>query len=400
MLERSPPFPLIVDYFYKGHGLTAKDAEGIRIALQHRNRVRRICLLGLGRLGKVIDKVIDKEFPMLESLFIWGDWQSPVDLLPKTFKAPNLRHLVLSPFTFPNVSPLLSTTVFLVTLSIGIAGYFHPNDLLERLAHLSRLETLKIAFLSPVPNHGAQERLLYTLSITEVTIPNLSWFWFKGTSAYLEALLSGMNTPLIDGFQITLFDQINQPVPNLLQYLRTAENLTFGSARFLFYERAVSVTVYPRDGDRTSTLCIEARGGRLDQQLFFVAQLFTALSPAFSSVKALTLDYRKHILSSEASPSQWRKLLMSFHNVETLRVHNGLVGDISHSLQPEGEPSPELLPELKELQCPVTSDSGGALNAFINAREVAGRPVRLVQATAPDRPPASSAMSLSRAPRS
>ena len=287
MLKRSLPFPLIVDYFYEGRGLTAKDAEGIRFALQHHNRVRRICLLGLRRLVRLIDK----EFPMLEYLFLWDfltnweDWRRPLDLIPKTFKAPNLRHLVLSPFTFPNVAPLLSTTVFLVTLSLGIASYFHPNDLLERLAHLSQLETLRIAFLSPIPTHGAQERFLYTLSITEVTIPNLRWFWFKGTSAYLEALLSGMNTPLIDGLQITLFDQINHPVPNLLQYLRAAENLTFGSARFLFYERAVSVTIYPRDRDRTSTLCIEARGGRLDQQLFFVAQLFAALSPTFSSVE-------------------------------------------------------------------------------------------------------------------
>ena len=401
MLKRSPPFPLIVDYFYKGHGLCSKDVEEIRFALQHRNRVRRICLLGLRRLVGLVDN----EFPMLEYLLIWycladwDDWRRPPDLLPKTFKALNLRHLVLSPFTFPNVSPLLSTTVFLVTLSLGIVGYFHPNDLLERLAHLCQLETLRIAFLSPVPNHGAQERLLYTLSITEVTIPNLRWFWFKGTNAYLEVLLSGMNTPLIDSLQITLFDQINHPVPNLLQYLGTAENLTFGSARFFFYDRAVSVTIYPHDGDRTSTLCIEARGGRLDQQLFFMAQLFNALSPAFSSVEVLTLDYRMHTLSSEASRSQWRKLLMSFHNVEILRVYNnGLVDDISRSLQPEGEPPLELLPELKELERPATSDTRGAFNAFINAREVAGRPVRLVQAAAPDRPPASAAMSPSRAP--
>jgi hypothetical protein len=138
-----------------------------------------------------------------------------------------------------------------------------------------------IAFLSLVRNQDTQERLLYTLSITEVTIPNLRWFWFKGTSAYLEALLPGMNTPLVDNLQITLLDQINHPVPNLLQYFRTSGNPTFRSARFLFYDRAVSVTVYPRDGDRTDTFCIEARGGRLDHQQFFVAQLFSALSPTF-----------------------------------------------------------------------------------------------------------------------
>jgi len=400
MLKHSPPFPLIVDYVNDGHGLSAEDGEGIRLALQHRNRVHRICLLGLRKLVVLMDK----EFPVLEYLFLWhglvdwDDWRRPIDSLPQTFKAPNLRHLVLSPTTFPKVSPLLSTTVFLATLSLGIDGYFHPNDLLERLAHLPQLETLRIAFLSPVPNHGAQERLLYTLSITEVNIPNLRWFWFKGTSAYLEALLPEMNTPLIDNLQITFFDQINHPVPNLLQYLRTAENLTFGSARFLFYDRAVSVTIYPRDGERTYTFHIEARGGRLDQQLFFVAQLFNALSPAFFSVEVLTLDYKKHTLSSEASRLQWRKLLMSFNNVKTLRVHSGLVGDISRSLQLEGEPPLELLPELKVLECPATSAAAAALNAFIDAREVTGRPVRLVQMAPPDRPSASTAMSPSHAP--
>ena len=398
MLKHSPPFPLIVDYFGNGPELTAEDAEGIRFALQHRNRVRRIRLLGLGlwRLAALVDK----KFPMLEYLFLahWDHWQGPLDPLPQTLEAPNLRHLVLSPFTFPHVAPLLRTTVYLVTLSLGIVSYFHPNDLLGRLAHLPQLETLRIAFLSPIPNHGAQERLLYTLSITEVTIPKLRWFWFKGTSAYLEALLPGMNTPLVGNLQITLFDQVNHPVSNLLQYLRTSGNLTLGSTRFLFYDRAVSVTVYPCDGDRTDTFCIEARGGRLDHQLFFVAQLFSALSPAFSSVEVLTLDYRKHTLSSEASPSQWRKLLMSFHNVKTLRVHNSLVVDISRSLELEGGPPLQLLPELKELECFGTSDPRGALNAFINARQVAGCPVRLVQVTG--RPQTSSTMSSSRMFRS
>ena len=124
-----------------------------------------------------------------------GTTGEDLNSLPQLLKAPNLHHLVLSPFIFPHVAPFLSTTAYLITLSLGIVSYFDPNDLLKRLAHLPQLETLRIAFLSPVPNHGAQERLLYTLSITEVTIPKLRCFWFKGTSAYLEALLPGMNTP-------------------------------------------------------------------------------------------------------------------------------------------------------------------------------------------------------------
>jgi hypothetical protein len=175
MLKHSPPFPLIVDYFGNGPKLTVEDAEGIRFALQHHNRVRRIRLLGLWRSAALVDK----KFPVLEYLFIWDclahwdHWRGPLDSLPQTLKAPNLRHLVLSPFTFPHVAPLLRTTVCLVTPSLGIVSYFHPNDLLERRAHLPQLETLRIAFILPVPNHGAQERLLYTLSITEVIIPKL-----------------------------------------------------------------------------------------------------------------------------------------------------------------------------------------------------------------------------------
>ena len=88
---------------------------------------------------------------------------------------------------------------------------------------------------------------------------------------------------------------------------------------------------------------------------------------------------------------------MSFNNVEALRVHSGLVPDISRSFQLEGEPPLELLPELKVLECPATRDAGGALNAFINAREVAGRSVRLVRVATRDRPSASTPMSPSRA---
>jgi hypothetical protein len=148
----------------------------------------------------------------------------------------------------------------------------------------------------------------------------------------------------------------------------------------LFNDRAVSVKIYPRDEERTHTFCIEARGGRLDHQLFFVAQFFHALSPAFSSVEVLSLEYKNHTLLSEASRSQWRKLLMSFNNVETLRVQSVLVGDISRSLQLQGEPPLELLPELKVLRCRVTTDASSALEAFIKAREVAGRPVRVLAA--------------------
>jgi hypothetical protein len=117
----------------------------------------------------------------------------------------------------------------------------------------------------------------------------------------------------------------------------------------------------------------------LDWQVSSVAQIFIVLSPLFSDVVRLTLDYREHTLSSEShnqvDRAQWRELLGSFRNVKTLCVHNGLVRDLSRCLQSDGEPPLELLPELTELVCPVGSVNDQIFSAFVHEREVAGQPV-------------------------
>ena len=44
MLAHSPPLPIVVNYFDKDHDITAEDKAGVILALQHRDRVRRIRL--------------------------------------------------------------------------------------------------------------------------------------------------------------------------------------------------------------------------------------------------------------------------------------------------------------------------------------------------------------------
>ena len=125
----------------------------------------------------------------------------------------------------------------------------------------------------------------------------------------------------------------------------------------------------------------------LDWQVSAVTHIFNVLSPLFSDVVDLTLDYREHSLSLEghnqADRAQWRELLGSFRNVKTLRVHNGLVSDLSRCLQLNGEPPLELLPELTELVCPAGSVNDKIFSAFIDEREVAGQPVKLITETLP-----------------
>src|SRR6266446_2500314 len=113
MLAHSPHLPIIIDHLDQYDGITAKDEEGIIHALQHRDRVRRI------RLAKpipILEKLIitlDGEFPILEYLFIEDQpYQLPVAdrnlNLPETFRAPHLRHILLSNFVIPIGSPLVT----------------------------------------------------------------------------------------------------------------------------------------------------------------------------------------------------------------------------------------------------------------------------------------------------
>jgi hypothetical protein len=265
-------------------------------------------------------------------------------------------------------------------------SYPHPNHLLQPLSLLPQLERLEIGFSSPVPNRDLERQLLNTPVITHATLPNLHWLSFWGVSAYLEALLPHMTTPGIETLDIYLFNQTRFSVPRLLQFMTTTENLRFTNAHFIFYHRAVSV-IFSLVGTSLYNFTLEVTCGHLDWQVSSITQIFNILSPLFSTVVDLTLVHEEHTLSSEvhnqADPTQWRELLGSFRNVKTLRVHEGLVGEVSHSLRLDGEPPLELLPELNELICPQGNRDNRTFAAFIDRREVAGQPINLIEEAFP-----------------
>ena len=405
MLAYSPALPLVVDYADETRGLTVEGGEALWLALlpERRDRVRRIRLLvHESYLWKFVAALLDGTFPALEHLFVKlrerSDEFSSLTL-PDTFRAPRLRHLALTHFGFPLASPILVTSVHLVTLSLNMVVYCHPNDLFERLALLPRLETLEIASISR--HVSAEWQASDTPSNTHVTLPNLRSFGFEGMSAYLEALLPGLATPLLEGLQSAFLNRMSSSVPCLLSCRTTPDipNVSVGSSWFRFNHKGVSVCVCPSNGDRTYVFSLHAFGRGLDPQLSFVSQLFDGPSPLLASVVDLSLDYSRRFFSSdqhdgsEDRRTHWRNLLRSFRNVEVLRVHGELSRDISRSLLlgSEGEPlSRVLLPRLKELQCTAIGDlpdAGNALAAFIHARGSAGHPVRLVHATVPVLPP-------------
>jgi hypothetical protein len=216
-----------------------------------------------------------------------------------------------------------------------------------------------------------------------MSLPNLRFFDFGGVSAYLEALVSHMNAPLLKTLSITFFNQLTFPVSHLGQFVTTAENIRPNTVRFLFYHKAVFVFMYFSLSTPEHTLYLRVGCERLDWQVSSVAQIFNVLNPLFSAVN-LTLDYRGHTPSSDwhnhnqADHTQWRKLLGSFGNVETLQVHDGLAGEVSRCLALDGELASEILPELKTLICPMGSRDDKTFARFVHDREVAGLPINLI----------------------
>ena len=387
MLVHSPPLPLVIDYRIRG--ITAEDEEAILLALEQRDRVRRIRFyIPAPQLQKFI-MAIDGEYPILEFLMFSDplDDNNTVSILPETLQMPHLRHLVIG-CSIPIRFQILTTGVGLVTLHLALyhpSTYFQPTVLLQSLSLMPQLEMLLIFFCFAVPNRDVERQLMRTPIMTHVTLPNLRSFLFQAVTAYSEAVLNRVTASRLEVFQICYPEQLAFSVPHLAQFMGRTKTLRFDRAHFEFYSERVYVGVYiletntPDDSFSVNVDC-----WHLDWQVSSVAQIFNALGQIFSAVEHLSLSHRVHSQSSEehneVDRTEWHKLLRSFSNVKTLQIDDGLVGELSRSLRLEdGEHPLELLPELQELTYSGSGNTNDAFTSLVNARQNAGRPITLIK---------------------
>lgn len=385
MLAHSPPLPLIVDHLYDYDHITTKDEENIMFALRHPDRVRRIRLkMPILDLRKIIT-AMDGEFPILAYLYIRPQEKDDTGLvLPQTFRAPHLRHLILGNFSLQMGSPLLIAVVSLVTLSLGWihpSVYVPPNQLLHRHSLMPQLEVLKITFHSSVPSSDVRGQLLDAQIMTHAVLPHLRWFVFHGVSAYLDALLGRMTTPVLKVFDLWLPFQLSYSIQNLTQFVSVTRNLRGYIAR-LSFGHETTLAMYSSEWAKTSTFYVGVSCRRLDWQVSSMAQVSNTAAPVLSSVEYLTIGSGTHWVllegHNEVDRAQWNDLLRPFANVKMLQVHHDFVWDISNSLQLGDEESPiGLFPELKEIRYDEVTETRSAFATFIDARQNAGRPVTL-----------------------
>ena len=390
MLTHSPPLPLVIDYqLDEDDDISAEDEEHAILALKQYDRVRRVrFMLPDTSLQKLI-VAMDGEYPILEYLIIWhlGEKSSTL-MLPETLQAPHLRHLVLFGFSLPIGSRSLTTAVGLVTFVLIMghpSTYFHPNTLLQWLSFMPQLENLAVGFSLAVPSRDVEKQFTHTPTImTAVTLPNLRSFGFRGVGTCLEAFLHRITTPRLEKLRIYILNQLTFSVPRLLQFVSTTDNLRFKIAKFTFADTELDLKVYPHEEAKAYALSIFVNSRHLDWQVSSAAQISNSLGPTFSAVENLTLGHSVHNRSSEehneTDPTDWRKLLISFRNVKTLRIAEGLVKELSRCLElDDGELPSELLPELQELTYVGSGSTGDKFTSFIDARQDAGRSITLIR---------------------
>jgi hypothetical protein len=391
MLAHFPSLPLAVYYCEDPRKTTEEDEEDILLALRHSDRVHHI---SLGLVPLTLRKIIttmDEQFPILEHAYIWSQTKDNGSLvLPRTFQAPHLRHLWLSGAALPIRSPLLTTTVGLVSLrlyDIPPSAYFSPTHLLTQLSLMPQLAILEIHFRSPLPTRDVERQLLATPITSHTTLPNLRRFSFKGVSAYLEDLLRSISAPVLSELQIVFFNQLTFTVPRLLQFMGTSGTLSFNTVQLAFEHPFAELTASQLGEGRDHRFCVWIICRHFDWQVSSAAQILNTLQPVLSVAEKLTLLHVQIDLSSEwlneVDRTQWRQLLRPFTNVKTLRVNDDLVGKLASSLQTEDrEPPLELLPNLKEVEYSGGDEARDTFISFIDERQVAGHPVNL---TAVDR---------------
>ncbi|KAF8469374.1 hypothetical protein DFH94DRAFT_685330 [Russula ochroleuca] len=387
MLAHSPLLPLIVDYVDDNRDVSAEDGEGILLALLRCHRVRRVRLRTPVPKPQKSIMVMDEEYPVLEYLILVPTEDSAALILPERLQAPHLRHLVLEGFAIPIGPRLLTTAVDLVMLVIVApypSTYFEPNILLQWLSFMPQLEKLLITILFSVPDHDVEMQHMHTPIMTQVALPDLRWFVFRGVSAYIEAVVRRITAPRLEILGIRFFKQLTFSVPCLLQFMNTIQNFRFNSAKFVFARDDVHEEVHPREELEMHVFQIHVDCWHLDWQVSSMAQIFNMLSQIFSAVEHLALEHEVYSPSSEehneVDRTELRKLLRSFKTVNNLHVDDALVKELARSLLPEdGELPPELLLELQEVAYSGNDDTGDAFTSFIDARQSAGRPVTLIR---------------------
>jgi hypothetical protein len=379
-LDVWPALPLII----AGSIDLTLGRDNIFAALGQSNRVCQVILWRLA--GWHIEEFLaamQVPFPELTHLELFSDGET-LPAIPDSFldgSAPRLRIFILNGIPFPGLPKLHLSPTHLVQLwltYIPHSGYFSPEAIVTLLSMLSSLESLQIGFQSPQSRPDWETRC--SPPPKPFVIPALNFFGFRGVIEYLEDLVTRIDTPQLDGMDITFFNQIDFDTPRLAQFINRTLKLTKRNAHVQFNDYFARVRLSL--GSRALEMKILCR--EPDWQLSSIEQVCNSSLHPLDTVDDLYIEhrYRQLVWKDDAIENTlWLQLLLPFTAVKNLYLDKEFAPGIAAALQElVGGRIIEALPSLQNIFVKGLEPSGPfqeIIGQFVAARQLSNHPIAI-----------------------
>ena len=378
-----PVLPIVIDFWAAGK--RPRGMANIVAALKQHYRIRKIDIRGIPNSLMKKFAAIKKPFPKLTYLRLNSN-DGNVPILPDSFlggSAPGLRTCNLGGIPFPSVRKLLLSIRNLVALrlwSIPHSGYIPPEEMVTCLSALTGLKFFVLGFRTPRSRDGGGGTR-HVPPLTRIVLATLTKFRFKGNSEYLEDIVSQIDTPLLDYFKITFFNQLIFDTPLLRHFVSRTEIIKPQyRANVGFYDRRAGVIFSPQQGPAVNEgLFLRISCTPLDWQLSSLAQVCSSSLPLLCTLEHLKIHRSQSHWQDDIEGTQWLELLFPFTSVKHLVLSRGSAPLVAPALQGlAGENVIEVLPMLQNLHLEGPTRSKRvkeAIRQFIAARQLSGHPV-------------------------
>ena len=385
MLDVWPAFPIIVLCHNANSISPPHGVLNVIVALKCYDRVCEIDFSGIPESLLKRFAALTTPFPALTSLRLHSDEEWPL-ILPSSFLggfAPRLRSLRLYGIPFPAPQKLLLSCTELVTLCIENTpdtGCVSPEEMAVCLSALANVEEVALGFRRPLlPWHQTSPN---QPSLTRAVLPALTSLRFRGDCWFLEAVISRIDVPLLDHFDITFFNLTLSVTPLLCNLLSMEKFRGLHRAKLAFHDRVADITLSRQEqpADRKSSVLGVLCGGP-GRQLSSMTRICSSSLPPVSMLNHLHIhdSYWLARLPDEMDSAEWLGLLLPFTSVENLYLSHKHALYVTRALtELTGERIAQVLPALQNIFLPRSPLPGAdpeIIGQFITARELSGRPV-------------------------
>jgi len=363
--------------------------DNVIAALEHNDRVSEIFIEGVSNSAmERIGAAMQRPFPSLTDLYL-GSFDEPPAVLPDMLlsgSAPHLRSLWLDSLSFPGLPKLLLSTNHIVRLrieDIPRSGYIFSKAMVDCLSSLTKLEELKITFLSARNLPGREN--LHPRSQTHPTLPVLTSLVFAGGSEYLQNLYACIDAARLRYANLLLYHPSAFQISQFSLFLGCAEPFEgLNQAHIHFRSIFIQITLSPREetADRP-TLVFSIKYSDSVWQLWSLRKCSRRFFPDIESPDRFDACLVEDRLSprwvDDMVTDNWVELLGYFTGVEDLYLSEGLSQCLAPTLREFAEDGvTEALPALKNLFLEELVPSGPVwepLLMFGAMKHLSGHPI-------------------------